>query len=261
MMSRVERRTTTSIHPEGIHPKPRGWDSITLSDDQNSLLSPTETDHSPDQPHLHHHHHSDKQQQHHHHSNPNDPPDKSGAVGFLGSPDRDLESSIPLPDSNDAISSSSSSSLSSSSIDNWRQKQSFSFRMMILTCISFISVGSYFAYDSISALEPYLKKDFSMSTFQFGLLFSVYSLPNTLLLIYSGFLIDQMGTKKAGLYFCGLIVIGTGIHSPKLWWIIYLMIIIYIYDSFLVLHVIAIVASSPVPKSYGMMLFGRFVFG
>jgi hypothetical protein len=51
-------------------------------------------------------------------------------------------------------------------------------RAAILACISLLSVGSYFAYDSIAALETYIKQDLDLNSFRFGFLYSSYAIPN-----------------------------------------------------------------------------------
>jgi hypothetical protein len=96
-------------------------------------------------------------------------------------------------------------------------RSSWLVKAVILACISLLSVGSYFAYDSIAALETYIKEvryrahplrrtrsrthvrlivalwhlslcvracvlrrvqDLSLSSFRFGLLYSSYAIPN-----------------------------------------------------------------------------------
>jgi len=110
--------------------------------------------------------------------------------------------------------------------------KSFGFKFAILTCISFLSFGSYFAYDAVSALELDIKTDLNISTFQFGLLYSVYSFPNIILVIFGGLLIDKMGNRFSAILFCSLISIGA-----------------------------ALVALAPLVRSFYLMLIGRFIFG
>lgn len=103
------------------------------------------------------------------------------------------------------------------------------YRFVILFFASMVTYGSYFAYDSIGALQPLLEENLGISATQNGMLYSFYSWPNLIFLIFAGFLIDRIGTKKASMLFSGMIVIGT-----------------------------VIVAAAP---SFGYMLVGRVVFG
>ncbi len=64
-----------------------------------------------------------------------------------------------------------------------------------------------------------------MSTFQFGLLFSVYSFPNMGLVLFGGYLVDRLGNRIGGLIFCGFITLGTGKYH------VYLYIHVYILDE------------------------------
>jgi MFS family permease len=116
----------------------------------------------------------------------------------------------------------------------------FGYQVVVLLCISFLSFGSYFSYDSISALEAPLTHELGISQFQYGLFFSIYAFPNIVLVIFGGILIDKIGNRKSAVLFCSLIAVGT-----------------------------LIVATAPLLQHAGFtatsifpaMLFGRFIFG
>jgi len=108
---------------------------------------------------------------------------------------------------------------------------SLAFLGLVLFCISFLAFGSYFAYDAVSALEVYIKEDLRISSFQFGLLFSIYSFPNIGLVLVGGYIIDKMGNAWSSLLFCGLLCLGSGV-----------------------------VAFSSVVDSWIVMLIGRLIF-
>eukprot|EP01116_Phalansterium_solitarium_P014382 TRINITY_DN32010_c0_g1_i1.p1 TRINITY_DN32010_c0_g1~~TRINITY_DN32010_c0_g1_i1.p1 ORF type:complete len:448 (+),score=91.94 TRINITY_DN32010_c0_g1_i1:128-1471(+) len=110
--------------------------------------------------------------------------------------------------------------------------RSIVFKVAILLGISMISFGSYFSYDSVSALEAFITESLSLSTFEFGLLFSVYSFPNIVLVIVGGWLIDRLGNRTSAVLFCVLIAVGTGL-----------------------------VAVAAMAKSFVLMLVGRLIFG
>ena len=70
--------------------------------------------------------------------------------------------------------------------------------MLGLNCV--LLLGNYYAYDNPSALNPLLRQylrpviDDDAYQYLFGLLYSVYSLPNILLPFVSGYLVDRLGT-------------------------------------------------------------------
>lgn len=83
------------------------------------------------------------------------------------------------------------------------------FRWVILLVISLICFGSYFTYDEIEPLEPYLNKDLGINHAKFGLLYTVYSIPNFFLVFFGGILGDKIGLRLAGLVFVTLVFSGS----------------------------------------------------
>jgi len=68
--------------------------------------------------------------------------------------------------------------------------------MLFFGC--FFLMGSYFCYDNPAPLKSILiSKDdgFDFSDFQFNMLYSVYSLPNTVLPLAGGILMDKIGIR------------------------------------------------------------------
>jgi len=84
-------------------------------------------------------------------------------------------------------------------------------KILILMCISFLTFGSYFAYDAVSALESPIKKDLDINGWQFGLLYSVYSFPNIFFVLVGGIITDKMGNRFSALLFCSLFAFGSGL--------------------------------------------------
>ena len=79
---------------------------------------------------------------------------------------------------------------------------------VLLAAISFTTFGLFCAFDAVAALESYLtkvksdlrvalliSKDLNLSSVEFGLLFTLYSLPNIVLVLFGGILIDNYGTR------------------------------------------------------------------
>ena len=82
------------------------------------------------------------------------------------------------------------------------------YRYTILLIVSFLTFGSYFAYDSIGAIAPLLREKLLFSQEDIGLLYSWYSYPNFIMVFVGGFLIDRVGTRLGSLLFSVLVLIG-----------------------------------------------------
>jgi MFS family permease len=87
-------------------------------------------------------------------------------------------------------------------------------RWIVLVLGSFLLMGSYYCYDNPSALQSQLEQQFVGTQYEesfdyyFGLLYTVYSVPNTVLPLYGGFMVDKIGIRKMLLLFTSLILIG-----------------------------------------------------
>src|SRR3990167_4637376 len=67
------------------------------------------------------------------------------------------------------------------------------FKIFILIGACFITFGSYYCYDIVGALSTTLINPFyGISNTQEALLYSVYSLPNTVLPFFGGMLVDRV---------------------------------------------------------------------
>jgi MFS family permease len=91
-----------------------------------------------------------------------------------------------------------------------------------------MSFGSYYSYDSVSALEEHISTNLDLSGFQFGLLSSVYAFPNIIVVLIGGYFIDKYGNKASAHVLCALVAAGTGVvaiagHIPNKQWSFYLM--------------------------------------
>lgn len=69
-------------------------------------------------------------------------------------------------------------------------------RGIVLLLISIIGMGPFFAYDSVAALATRLEDHFRITADSVGMLFSAYSAPNVIFIIFSGFIVDKYGTNK-----------------------------------------------------------------
>ena len=84
------------------------------------------------------------------------------------------------------------------------------YRMILLLFVSLLTLGSYFAYDSIGAIENFLIADpiLHMTTAQVGSLYSAYSIAAIFIVLLGGIITDRLGTRKASLLFSSLVTVG-----------------------------------------------------
>ncbi|MBI3698292.1 MAG: MFS transporter [Acidobacteria bacterium] len=74
-----------------------------------------------------------------------------------------------------------------------------------------MTFGSYFAYDSVGAIENTLIEVFRADRAAIGAMYSMYSIAAFFAVLFGGVLTDRIGTRRASLLFSGLVVIGAAI--------------------------------------------------
>jgi len=89
------------------------------------------------------------------------------------------------------------------------------YRWIVLFFISMAMFGNYYIYDSISPLADVLKAQLGFTNSNIGLLNAIYSLPNIIMVLIGGIIIDRIGTKKASFIFSFLCMTGALITSLK----------------------------------------------
>jgi predicted MFS family arabinose efflux permease len=67
---------------------------------------------------------------------------------------------------------------------------------------------SYFVITTPGCIQKELLQAFEISNVQFGLLFSVYSLPNIILALLTGVLLDKIGIRRSAVLYTGAIFTG-----------------------------------------------------
>ncbi len=82
------------------------------------------------------------------------------------------------------------------------------YRFTILIFVSFLTFGSYFAYDIVSAIAPSLVEELGASRGIVGTFFTMYSIGAIIAVLFGGVLIDRLGTRKASISFSLLILVG-----------------------------------------------------
>ena len=85
------------------------------------------------------------------------------------------------------------------------------YRFTILIFVSFLSFGSYFAYDIIGAVAPTLIEELGAQRGTVGSMYTMYSIAAILSVLIGGFLIDRLGTRKASMIFSILVFAGAAV--------------------------------------------------
>lgn len=87
------------------------------------------------------------------------------------------------------------------------------FRWLILVFVSLAMFGNYYIYDSISPLADLLVKQLKFTDSNIGLLQGIYSVPNVLMVLLGGIIIDKIGTRISTFIFTALCLIGAVITA------------------------------------------------
>ncbi|MFB0566115.1 MAG: MFS transporter [Candidatus Aminicenantaceae bacterium] len=81
-------------------------------------------------------------------------------------------------------------------------------RWLILVIMGLVIFGAYYAYDAVSPIADFIIKDMGVTRAQYGLLFTYYSIPNLIMVLLGGILLDKIGIRKAGSLFVALCAVG-----------------------------------------------------
>ena len=85
------------------------------------------------------------------------------------------------------------------------------YRFSVLLFASIMAFGSYFAYDSVGAIETTLIQVFHTNRAAIGSMYSMYSLAAVFAVLGGGVLIDRAGVRRASMIFSVLVVVGAAI--------------------------------------------------
>ncbi|MBV8050369.1 MAG: MFS transporter [Acidobacteriaceae bacterium] len=69
--------------------------------------------------------------------------------------------------------------------------------------------GNYYVYDCIAPLADLLAKQLHFSDSNIGLLQAIYSIPNVVMVLIGGYIVDRIGTRKAIFLFGSICLIGS----------------------------------------------------
>src|ERR1700737_1766803 len=92
------------------------------------------------------------------------------------------------------------------------------YRWTVLLFAALTMFGNYYVYDCIAPIADLLSRQLGFSDSNIGLLQAIYSIPNIIMVVGGGCLVDRIGARKAILIFGALCLLGAGITalSPRL---------------------------------------------
>jgi MFS family permease len=92
------------------------------------------------------------------------------------------------------------------------------YRWTVLFVAALTMFGNYYVYDCIAPIADLLSRQLGFSDSNIGLLQAIYSIPNIIMVVVGGYLVDRIGARKAIFIFGTLCLLGAGITvlSPKL---------------------------------------------
>jgi MFS family permease len=89
------------------------------------------------------------------------------------------------------------------------------YRWLVLLFVSLAMFGNYYVYDSISPLADVLKSQLGFSDANIGLLNAIYSLPNIVMVLVGGIVIDRIGTKRSLFLFTAIMFAGAALTASS----------------------------------------------
>ena len=87
------------------------------------------------------------------------------------------------------------------------------YRWMVLLLVSLAMFGNYYVYDSISPLADVLVTELGFSDSNIGLLNAIYSIPNIVMVLIGGLIVDRIGTRLSTLLFALLCLAGAAVTA------------------------------------------------
>jgi len=88
-----------------------------------------------------------------------------------------------------------------------------SYRWLVLVVISLAMFGNYYVYDAVSPIADLLKAQLGFADSQIGLLQAIYSIPNVVMVLIGGFIIDRIGVRRGTLLFGALCFVGAAVTA------------------------------------------------
>lgn len=82
------------------------------------------------------------------------------------------------------------------------------YRWTVLVIVSLAMFGNYYIYDSISPVADLLREQLNFADSDIGLLNAIYSIPNVIMVLIGGFVIDRIGTRISVFLFAFICMLG-----------------------------------------------------
>src|SRR5258708_550466 len=89
-----------------------------------------------------------------------------------------------------------------------RPEPSRLYRWMVLIVVALAMFGNCYVYDCIAPIADLLAKQLGFSDSNIGLLQAIYSIPNVIMVLIGGYVVDRIGTRKALLIFGTVCLLG-----------------------------------------------------
>jgi MFS family permease len=86
-------------------------------------------------------------------------------------------------------------------------------RWAVLVMISIAMFGNYYVYDSVAPVADLLQRQLGYSDTQIGLLNAIYSLPNIVIVLVGGVIVDRFGTHVSTLLFALICLVGAAVTA------------------------------------------------
>ena len=86
-------------------------------------------------------------------------------------------------------------------------------RWAVLVAISVAMFGNYYVYDSIAPVAETLQRLLGFSDTQLGTLNAIYSLPNIVMVLIGGVIVDRFGTRTSTLVFASICAVGAAVTA------------------------------------------------
>jgi len=92
-----------------------------------------------------------------------------------------------------------------------RPEPSRRFRWLVLVFASLTMFGNYYVYDCIAPIADLLTRQLGFSDSNIGLLQAIYSMPNVIMVLIGGYIVDRIGTRRAIFIFGSLCFLGSAV--------------------------------------------------
>ncbi len=90
-----------------------------------------------------------------------------------------------------------------------RPQPSKFYRWLVLVWVSLAMFGNYYVYDCIAPIADLLSRQLGFSDANIGLLQAIYSIPNVVMVLIGGIIVDRIGTRKSIFIFGVLCLLGS----------------------------------------------------